>query len=445
LRSFLSRFGLVHRLLFTAVAALTAFASLASGASAASGDPARSTLREVPFPKTEASAASEFPRTGVVRALKIGEPLASLSNANTTVAPFQIAFSYSVVRPGTLKLKEILLKPVLNSDSVKGGCGHCVGKGQFLPYTIHRGLFTEHVRGTRLMTTSTRIVQAVIHPGKVGRFKLYGVSVGPPSTTALLDQGCIAADAISPAGGTSTGLLTALLHPRAGVLPVVPCTGVPRGDNVTFFRPPIELLPTTTPTGGFAGHTSGPRWLSVFQATRPCAPDPLAEAQLTKLHIFWHLSGGSFSHGFRGLPPTKAGFFCGYLQSGGTFAGIPDGRIGLTWSVPFYVGDNVAISGETTVAAGSEVNDVFTGFASAAEQLWIFDSFTPCANTAEGEYPPAADVFHTPENGRFSINVTSIKLNQSFYRCAYLNVGAPSNGKPTGPTLARASLFVTVQ
>jgi hypothetical protein len=294
------------------------------------------------------------------------------------------------------------------------------------------------------MTTNTRIVEAVIHPGRVGRFKLYGVSVGPPSTPALLDQGCIAADAIPAAGGTSSVLLGALLHPRNGVLPVVPCSGVPRGDNVTFFRPPFELSATDVPTGGFSGRAGGPRWLSVFQGNRPCAPDPLAESRLTPNHVFWHVNG-QFSRGFRGVTATKPGFFCGYLQSGGTFAGIPDGRMGLTWSAPYYAGDNVAITGETTIGPGQKVNDVFTGFASAAEQLWSFDSFTPCANTAQGEYQPAAGVFNSPVKGRFSLNITAIPLSQSFYRCAYLNVGAPSKGKPTGPTLARASLFITVQ
>ena len=358
------------------------------------------------------------------------DPLAYLSNANTVVPPFGIAFAYHRVQTGTLKLKKILIRPVTDDEFVKGGCSACTGPGRFLPYAIRNGEFTELTQGTILMTEKTKIVEAVIRPGRIGRFKLYGVSVGPPTKTKLIAQGCLAADSIPAPGPTSHVLLNTLLHPKA--LPQVPCSGTPRGDNVTFFRPPFELSSTTAPIGGFSGQAGGPRWLSVFEGNQKCAPDPLAESVLTPNRVFWHVSG-RFSKGFRGVPATKPGFFCAYLQSGGKYAGIPDGHMGLTWSAPYYAGDALSITGQGTVSPGQSVADTFEGIASVPEQLWSFDSFTPCAATAQGEFEPAAGVSHTAVSGSFSLTVTAIPLSHSFFRCAYLNVGAPKNGQPTGP------------
>ena len=444
MRSSHHTFGLLRRSLILTAAVLLMSAGLASAAGTrrAATATATSALRDAPAPKEPAKSAAAFPIATPSRVLRATDPLGNVANVNTAVPPFQIAFAYSLVRPGTLRLKTILMKPVSRDESVKGGCSSCTGSGHFLPYTIHGHLFQDHTSGTVLMTKHTRIVEAVIRPGETGRFKLYGISLGPPTHPVSLLQGCIAADALPVAGATSPILLDALLHPN--VLPQVPCSGTPRGDSVTFFRPPSELSATAAPTGGFTGHTGGPRWLSVFQANQTCAPDPLAEARRTQSHIFWHVNG-NFSKGFRGVPATKPGFFCAYLQSGGKFAGIPDGRMGLTWSAPYYAGDVLSITGQGTVSPGQSVADTFEGVASVPEELWSFDSFTPCAGTAQGEFPTAAGVSHTTVHGSFSLTVTAIPLSHSFFRCAYLNVGAPKNGQPTGPSLVRASLAITVQ
>ena len=433
---------LVRRSVIIAVTLLLTIAALANATTSSSRHSSMRSFRDAPVTGTSSDPSPPFALAGAARVLKLNDPLGTVANVNTAVPPFQIAFSFSPVRTGTLKLKAILIKPVASGEVVKGGCNACTGSGRFLPYTIHGHLFTERTQGTIIMTGRTRIVEALIRPGRVGRFKLYGVSVGPPTNPVLLAQGCIAADALPIAGPTSRVVLEALLHPS--VLPQVPCSGTPRGDNVTFFRPPVELSPTVAPVGGFSGHAGGPRWLSVFQANRPCAPDPLAEAGVTPSHVFWHVSG-NFRKGFRGVPATKPGFFCAYLQSGGTFAGIPSGLVGLTWSVPFYAGDTLSITGQSTVPPGQKVTDTFEGVASVHEELWSFDSFTPCAGTAQGESATAAGVSHAPVFGSFSFTVAALPLSHSFFRCAYLNVGAAHNGKPTGPTLVRASLPITVQ
>jgi hypothetical protein len=93
---------------------------------------------------------------------------------------------------------------------------------------------------------------------------------------------------------------------------------------------------------------------------------------------------------------------------------------------------------------GQPVVDTFSGFASAKETLWTFDSASPCAATAEAEYPPAVGVGDNAVNGSFSLSISSVPLATSSYRCAYLQAGAPSAGKPTGPTLAAASALITV-
>jgi len=424
--------------LILALAALLTFAGLATGA--------RLSLRDRATPRGAASG-----RPGLLAAVAkagtpdVADPIAHVANVNTVVPAFELGFSYSQVHVGELKLQEVLIKPVDPGESIKGGCDQCTGSGSFLPYTIKNHLFTEATRGNIFLTGKTKIAEALVRPGQIGRFKIYGVSVGPPTNTRLLAQGCIAADAIPTAGGTPSAVLNALLHPRS--LPQVSCSGNPTGDSGTFFRPPLELS-THNATGQFTGHANGARWLSVFQGHPTCGPDALAEARRTANHVFWHVHG-NFNVGFTTAPVSRAGFFCAYLQTGSTFGGIPDGKVSLMWNLPYYAGDTVAIGGPTSVTAGDTVDNTFAGHASAAEELWTFDATAPCRATAQAEYATQASfgVGNTPENGDFSVNVTSRPFTTAGtgYRCAYLQVGAPTKkGVPTGPTLATASLQIAV-
>jgi len=431
--------------------AITAVLLSASVASAAT-----LSQRDQPRSGNAASFRPAFlPASGKSATLNIAEPIAHIADVNTVVPAFELGFSYSQVKVGKLKLQEVLIKPVDPGESVKGGCSQCTGSGSFLPYTIKNRLFTEGTRGNIFLSGKTKIVEALVRPGQIGRFKLYGVSIGPPTQPALLAQGCLPADIIALAGGTTSGVLNALLHPKT--LPRVSCSASanPRGDNVTFFRPPFELSATQHFTGEFKGFANGSRWLTAWEGHQTnCGPDPLAEARRGFQHVIWPVHG-KFDVVFNTALVSRAGFFCAYLQNGGTFDGLPDGRVGITWSVPYYAGDTVTIGGPTSAAVGSTIQNTFSGQASAPtgrglppEELWVFDSTSPCAATAGAEFGPSFGLSNTAVNGNFSVQVTSVKLTQSGFRCAYLNVGAPTkkNGlpTPTGPTLASASLPITV-
>lgn len=346
---------------------------------------------------------------------------------------------------GVPRLKKMILAPVSRAASIKGGCSQCGGSGRFLPY-MHKGNgVVEPTVGTVHLTSRTRIVWAAVRSGEIGRYKLYGFNPGPNAVPqqVLLSEGCLAADFVQDSGATTLGLLHQLLRPAT--LPRVPCSGTPRGDNVTFYEPGPELSPTTRLPGHFSGRAGGSRWLSVFQAgSGNCALDALGEATRTSNHLLWHISGGEFRRNFVSGLATRQGHFCAYLQTGGRYHGIPDGRVGIRWSAPYFGGDTVSITGVTTGVAGQPVVDTFSGFASAKEIPWTFDSDSPCAATAEAEYPPAVGVGHNAVNGSFSLSISSVPLTTSSYRCAYLQAGAPSDGKPTGPTLASASALITV-
>jgi hypothetical protein len=132
------------------------------------------------------------------------------------------------------------------------------------------------------------------------------------------------------------------------------------------------------------------------------------------------------------------------VQDGGRFRGVPDGRISLLWSHPFFAGDAVSISGPTTASVNSRVASTFSGNASTGEELYDFASFTPCASTAQAEFKNYSGIYEVPVRGGFSKTVNSVPLTRSTYICAYLQVGAPAGKRPTGPTLATASQLITV-
>ncbi|MBV9820148.1 MAG: hypothetical protein JOZ07_17595 [Solirubrobacterales bacterium] len=369
-------------------------------------------------------------------------PLATPAVSNPVVQPFKLGFSYSQVHTGLLRLKALLIRPVSGADRLKGGCAHCdTGHGHFANYRLKGDIVTEPTVGKLYIDGSTRIAQAVVRPGAIGRFKLYGVRVGPPTVPVPLTQGCLPADLIPTEGPTPAVVLNALLEPK--VLPRLPCSGTVNGDRAVLYTP-YELSPAApTPVGKFTGHANGSRYISVFQVTNGCSHDALAESYRTHNFIVWHVRG-DFTKYFSTAPATKPGFFCGYLQSGGHFGKIPDGRVGLAFDLRYYAGDAVSVS-PASGTSGSPVTDVITGNASTSETLWYFDSYSACAPTAQQEYPNAVGLGHSPVSGAFSVTVTGVTLSQSAYRCAYLQLGGPnSNGQPTGPTLAGGDSVITI-
>jgi hypothetical protein len=82
------------------------------------------------------------------------------------------------------------------------------------------------------------------------------------------------------------------------------------------------------------------------------------------------------------------------------------------------------------------------------EQLYVFAPNSPCATTAQAEYGVDPQDFTTAEAaGAFNTPVTitiSATPPPVQYICAYMQYGAPSNGVPTGPTLAANSTAITI-
>ncbi|MGI8714959.1 MAG: hypothetical protein ACR2NR_17620 [Solirubrobacteraceae bacterium] len=361
-------------------------------------------------------------------------PVAEADGLNPVVKPFSFFLIYHSVNSLEIALKAFEIKPFFPQQAAPlGGCLHCLGFGHFQSYVVKRDTLTEKVRGTRLLTTHTRFSQAIVRRGEIGRFKVYGVALNP-ARPFVRQAGCLGADT----GVTNDDLI----YGRA--LPLVGCTAATPRDGATSFNAPAELSKTVQGHGSVSGNAKGERWLSVFKVHAACG----ANAQATKrIHgvsgAVWKVRG-RFRETFTTGLDTRAGHFCVYLQDGGRWHKVPDGRISQRGSIAFFGGDSVSITGAATGAAGQAVADTFGGFASASEVLWTFDSYTPCAPTAEAEYPAAVGVGVNSVKGLFSLSVNSIPLAQSAYRCGYLQVGASSHHKPTGPTLASASALITV-
>ena len=279
------------------------------------------------------------------------------------------------------------------------------------------------------MTNKTRFTQALTSPGRIGRYKVLGVNV-QREFPVLRGQGCLAADA--PIANSD------FLNHHS--LPTVPCSGrIPAGDHVGFSSP-LELASNRLET--VSGHASGTRWLSVFLSRSKCSRDALAQAQHSVAGKFWFV-GGNFQESFTATD-SAPGFFCIYLQTGGRFHKVPDGRLSVSGSIAYLAGDKLQISGPSSVAPGGQVLDTFTGSASIAEELYDFVSYAPCAATAQAEFQQAVGVYETPVSGPFSKSVNSVPFAQSGFICAYLQVGAPSGVTPTGPTLVGAAEAVSV-
>jgi hypothetical protein len=295
------------------------------------------------------------------------------------------------------------------------------------------------VRGTIVLTTRTRFGEAIAPTGEIGRFQVDGIATDPARPVARR-RGCLGADT----GVTGHELVD------GGPLPLVACRAAGPRDGNTRFSAPSELSPTTSQSGTVSGRTHGGRWLTVLEVHSACAATAQATARIQGATITqWHVHGPfrkTFSTGTAQTP----GFFCVYLQNGGRWHRVPDGRISQRGSIPFFAGDRVSISAapSTPVPAGQPVTNTFSGFASAGETLWTFDSDSPCATTAQAQYGTSIGFGEDSVKGSFSLAITSVPLNQNAYRCAYLQYGRPGgttgHPTPTGPTLATAAVLIAV-
>jgi hypothetical protein len=370
-------------------------------------------------------------------------PIAQSAKLNAVLPNFKFEMVIFVSpNPHKLNLHKLPLRkfiitpfyPRRESDPV-GGCTACTGGGHFTKITIHGTTLTETVRGRLFVSGRTRFTQALTAPGKIGRYQVLGVHVVKAGAGVIihiphLGHGCLAADA--PLSNSD------FLSRRA--LPTVPCSArVPSGDHVTLNHP-LELASNHVET--VSGHAAGARWLSVFLSHSKCASDAQAEAARSTTRRFWFV-GGNFSEPFAATD-TAPGFFCIYLQTGGRFHGVPDGRVSVSGGIPYLAGDSLQISGPSSVAPGGTAQDTFTGSASIAEEFYDFISYAPCAATAQAEFQQAVGLFEAPVQGPFTKSVNSVPFAQSGFVCAYLQVGAPSGTTPTGPTVVSAAEAVSV-
>jgi hypothetical protein len=421
-------------LVLTWVAVLVAGLSLITGRAHAAGT-VRTEATHVPSGPAHPAAEAARHRTSLAfHAMASPGPLASIASINPVVHPFKFFLLFHPLTSDSLALKGFEIKPFFPHQAAPlGGCVHCTGHGTFPSLKLKGHTLTETVKGLRILSVKTRFPQAIVRRGEIGRFKEFGIKLNPvrPFVRA---EGCLGADT----GLTNEDLLS------GGALPLVPCTAANPTDATTHVNTPVELSKTVQQHATVTGNAKGSRWLSVFKVHAACGANAQATSHIRgQSHALWHVHG-RFSEGFTTGLDTRAGNFCAYLQTGGRWKGIPDGRISQKGVFPFLAGDSVAITGASTAVAGQSVNDTFSGFASTKEYLWTFDAPTPCAATAQAEYAPSVGVGANPVSGLFSIPINSVPLTQSAYRCAYLQLGAPKNNKPTGLTLATASVLITV-
>lgn len=380
-----------------------------------------------------AAAASKVTRTTI--AVLAAAPQARTASVNAVIPFVSLSFFFH----GFSELKGFELYPYYHRYNYPyAGCYSCPGHGRFTKWLWRGHTLKSNVKGTIRLTRKTEFVAVITQPGEIGRYKLIGVHLSPPSLPFpySIRQGCVAADVP----------LTENYVYYGGRLPFVPCRQHVPYDAGGNLNAPSELSSTAGLNGSIAVSVSGARWFALFETTTTCRADAQAQYHTPGHYWLWHLGHrGHYNLSFQTYPSSGSGHFCVFAQIGGKFQGMPDGRVTLSGSIPFWVGDTVTITGPTTTTAGGTVTDTYSGHAATTEELWQFVSTTPCAATAEGEYGPSFGYYSQQVGpGNFSTNVTTVALKQSSYECAYLNVGAPSKGKPTGPTLATHSTVITV-
>lgn len=415
-----------------AAALLLAFAALASGASL--------TMMSGTHGESRSGAQTN---DAVVHGF--AAPVAHEANANTVVPPFGTRFVTKPVpgQPGERELEREDIFPFLPTEDEIGGCFGCPnhGGGGFKPGVRHGRTASFSTRGPIILTSRTRVATVVYQPGQIGRFKLYRVNVNT-ANLILEAEGCVPADVVPKFEDLK----------QVRTVPKVPCQSTVGLRDRLSLSSPLELSPTSGVAGTISGFTSGARWLSIFQTNGVCAPDAQAEAARTPNHVFWQVIG-NFSVTFTSAPATAPGFFCVYLQTGGTYnvrtggrnVAVPDGRLTVTGNAAFSAGDTITITAPPSATAGQPAATTIAGTSSLAEQLYVFAAYGPCAASAQAEYPLAVGYFTQAVRGAFSIPLNTVPLLQTAAVCAYLQVGAPtSTGLPTGPTLVSASQVIAV-
>lgn len=414
------------------VSGMVGAASAASGAHVVGTELARTGRSVVPPARADVLSSS---RSGAVHARA-----ATAGTLNPVAAPFTMTLVYRALSADAIMLDRVELSPYsARLGAPIGGCLRCQGSGRLSSPSVARRRMTERVRGSIVLTGRTRFGQAIAPAGAIGRFQIDGIATGPARPVARR-KGCLGADTQVTGHELVDG----------GPLPLVACRAAGPRDGNTRFSAPSELSPTASQPGTISGRTHGGRWLTVLVVHSGCAATAQATARIPGATMTqWHVNG-PFRRTFATGTARTPGFFCVYLQNGGRWHRVPDGRISQRGAIAFFAGDRVSISPppSTPVSVGEPITNTFSGFASAGETLWTFDSYSPCAATAQAQYGASIGFGEDPVKGSFSLAITSVPLNRSAYRCAYLQYGRPGGAAghptPTGPTLATASVLIGV-
>ncbi|HTW11369.1 MAG TPA: hypothetical protein VME01_01390, partial [Solirubrobacteraceae bacterium] len=259
--------------------------------------------------------------------------------------------------PGEFKLERELIKPVNNVYELST-CFSC-GRGNFErgSYNSHDHTETIPAKGDLIVTSRTLVATVVYNPGKIARFWLYRLDLKRLRWVHVA-QGCVAADVVPTA--SSRAVAWGLAHLKnLHAIPQVPCKSPTDSGDSLSWDTPWEVPASGSAQGTVAGHASGTRRLSIFEARARCAADAQAEAALAPAILVRRVSG-DFSLSFSTSPDSSPGYFCMYLQTGGLYQGIPDGILTVVASPVFYSGDSLTITLPTSSMAS------FTGVASSA-------------------------------------------------------------------------------
>lgn len=380
---------------------------------------------------------------------------AATTNINAIVPRFEFFLVYDVLSPLTLRLRGFLIGPFhLGFESGPyGGCKGCAGPGSFTAAKVFRKgcgsvpapcLRESLIGGTTTLTKRSLFIEAITAPDKIGRFTVYGVQVNP-AKPKIRRQGCLGADVpvihdnfLAYLGGAKT-------------IPTVPCNQTVTNDPLPSLSPPppFEVSSSGPTPFEISGSASGTEWLGMFEVHHDCEFNSQATAQLEPRapRLFTQVTG-QFTKIFRTATHSTPGFLCFFLQRGGTFKGIPDGRVTMADQVAYLAGDTVGISGPTTTPP-PQVTETYAGNASVAgEEFWTFPTPSPCQGSVQAEYAQDPHPIVRPLNaGQFSFQISTNGLvsGETVDLCAYTQLGAPVNGAPNGSvTLAGAEQVVTV-
>jgi hypothetical protein len=374
---------------------------------------------------------------------------AHIANVNDVVPKFSIYFNYNVVRK-TLQLTKLSLKPFYRRVELlpSGGCFGCTGSGQFTGAKVTGDTITESVtNGSRYLGARAGFVEVITSPDEIGRYKVYALDTrSSPPVPVVLKEGCTPAN-LQISNDQAFDYKS---------LPTVPCTAqVARGDHIKLSSP-LELSSTKSLHASVSGHSTGPQWLAVFEASSPgCGVNALAESLRTTRVFQVHVPDGRFRVNFRTPPASRPGHFCAYLQTGGRTrvtalhgALLADGRLSATTASYFVAGDALTITSATAATQGQHLPVTLSGVTHLRTELYYFAPDSPCAGTAEAEYGIDPHVLEFTERpGPIHEQVTlgvSPNAPATVYECVYLLYGSPSQRAPVGPTLVGAAASVAV-